>query len=127
MIFNLRPNLESNWNLKIAKYMAKRYVYFFPLWVLFCIYTLIFGVLEIPIHQDIYWPYTWDSLSLFLGSDFESDSTESWRKKIFFGHSIQHVGFCFPDQGLNLCPLHWKHGVLITGLQGNSKKVFTCN
>ena len=21
----------------------------------------------------------------------------------------------FPDQGLNLCPRHWKHGVLTTG------------
>ena len=25
-----------------------------------------------------------------------------------------------PDQGTNLCPLQWKHGVLTTGLQGKS-------
>ena len=46
-------------------------------------------------------------------------------------HTIQHAGSLFPDQGLNLCPLQWKHGILITttreipiwgllsGLQGN--------
>ena len=30
-----------------------------------------------------------------------------------------HVGSQFPDQGSNLCPLHWKGGVLTTGGQGN--------
>ena len=61
MIFNLSLNLESNWNLKITKYMAKINLFFFSLWVLFCISALILGILEIAIHQDIYWPYTWDS------------------------------------------------------------------
>ena len=28
----------------------------------------------------------------------------------------------FPDQGSNLCPLHWKGGVLTTGPPGKSKK-----
>ena len=27
----------------------------------------------------------------------------------------------FPDQGLNLHPLHWEHGVLTTGQQGKSQ------
>ena len=27
----------------------------------------------------------------------------------------------FPDQGLNLCPLQWKHGVLTTGPPGKSQ------
>ena len=48
-----------------------------------------------------------------------------------FGCIGWHAGSLFPDQGLNLCPLQWKHGILITttreipiwgllsGLQGN--------
>ena len=28
---------------------------------------------------------------------------------------MQHVGSQFPNQRLNLCSLHWKHGVLTTG------------
>ena len=39
---------------------------------------------------------------------------------LFCGCAIQHVRSQFPDQGLNLCPLHWKHGVLITGPPGKS-------
>ena len=31
----------------------------------------------------------------------------------------------FPDQGLNLCPLQWKHGVLTTGPPGKSGKVIS--
>ena len=38
----------------------------------------------------------------------------------FFGHTAQHVGSQFPDKGLSLCPLHWKHGVLTTGPPGKS-------
>ena len=33
---------------------------------------------------------------------------------------MQHVGSYFPDQGLNLHPLQWKLGVLITGQPGMS-------
>ena len=33
----------------------------------------------------------------------------------FFGCAKQHVGSWFPDQGLNLCPPHWKNGVPTTG------------
>ena len=29
-------------------------------------------------------------------------------------------GILVPDQGSNLCPLHWKHGVLITGPSGRT-------
>ena len=32
------------------------------------------------------------------------------------GCTMWHMGSQFPDQGLNLCPLHWEHGVLPTGL-----------
>ena len=32
----------------------------------------------------------------------------------------QQVGFYFPDQGSNPCPLQWKHGVLITRQPGKS-------
>ena len=34
--------------------------------------------------------------------------------------TAQHVGSYFPNQGLNLQPLCWKHGVLTTGLPGKS-------
>ena len=34
----------------------------------------------------------------------------------FGGPATWHVGSLFPDQGLNLHPLHWKRGVLTTGL-----------
>ena len=31
-----------------------------------------------------------------------------------FGHTQWYVGFWFPDQGWNLCPLHWECEVLTT-------------
>ena len=45
-----------------------------------------------------------------------------WRNFfLFFGHAVQHVwDLKFPDQGSNLHPLHWKHGVLTPGLSGKS-------
>ena len=39
---------------------------------------------------------------------------------LLFGHTVQHVGSQFPDQGSNLHPLHWKHGILISGPPGKS-------
>ena len=36
-----------------------------------------------------------------------------------FGHAAQLAGSYFPDQGLNLCSLQWKCGVLITELLEN--------
>ena len=39
----------------------------------------------------------------------ESDTTEQ------LNDNLQHVESCFPHQGLNLHPLHWKHRVLTTG------------
>ena len=33
----------------------------------------------------------------------------------FFGSAMHHVASRLPDQGLNLCPLHWTLGVLTTG------------
>ena len=39
---------------------------------------------------------------------------------MFFFWSVRHAGSLFPDQGLNLCPLQWKYGVLPTGPSGNS-------
>ena len=41
-------------------------------------------------------------------------------KKVFFDRAARHVGSLFPYQGLNLCPLHWKGGVLTTGPPGKS-------
>ena len=37
-----------------------------------------------------------------------------------FGHIVQHTGYEFPYQGLNLCPLPQKNRVQTTGLLGNS-------
>ena len=36
-----------------------------------------------------------------------------------FGHTMGHGGFQFPNQGLNLSPLHGKHGGLPRGQQGS--------
>ena len=33
---------------------------------------------------------------------------------------MPHMGSYLPCQGLNLCPLHWKHGVLTPGPPGKS-------
>ena len=38
----------------------------------------------------------------------------------FFFFWLCHLGTLFPNQGSNPCPLHWKHGVLTTGLPGKS-------
>ena len=35
-----------------------------------------------------------------------------------------HIGYSFPDQGSNLCHLHWECGVLTTGLPGKSLCAF---
>ena len=45
------------------------------------------------------------------------------KKKIFkkFGHTAQHIGSYIPDQGSNLCPLHWKHEILTTRPSGKSQ------
>ena len=63
---------------------------------------------------------------------------------LIFGSNIQHAGSWFPNQGLNLHPLHWKYEVLTTGppekflsfsflspastifLQGGGPKVILC-
>ena len=37
-----------------------------------------------------------------------------------WGTLAQHVGSQFPNQGQNTHPLHWKYGVLTTGLAGKS-------
>ena len=39
----------------------------------------------------------------------------------FFGPTVWHVGFLFPDQGSNPHPLHLRCGVLTTGPPGESQ------
>ena len=39
---------------------------------------------------------------------------------LFFDCGAQLVVSLLPNQGLNLCPLQWKFGVLPVGLPGNS-------
>ena len=43
----------------------------------------------------------------------------------FFGHAMEYVGSWFPDQGSNTKLMHWKHGVLTTGLPGKSPLCLT--
>ena len=38
----------------------------------------------------------------------------------FWPHCMWHAGSLFPDQGLNLCPVQWKHRVFIAGPLGKS-------
>ena len=58
---------------------------------------------------------------------YEFDSICQWNLfsfLIFSGSAVQHGGSWFPDQGLNLCPLQWKHGVLTTGRPRTSQLIF---
>ena len=44
--------------------------------------------------------------------------------RFFFGCAVRLAGSQFLDRGSKLCPLQWKHRVLITGPSGNSPKQF---
>lgn len=61
------------------------------------------------------------SNSMFLRV-FSSSTLSLKHFKLYFGHTIWLAGSQFPNQGLNVCPQHWKHGVLTTGPPGNSLK-----
>ena len=63
-------------------------------------YSEIFSTLSHPHHQNV----------LIFYSFF-----------FFFGCSMCHVGSQLPNQGSNPYPLHWKHGVLPTGLPGKAQ------
>lgn len=63
------------------------------------------------------------SNSMFLRV-FSSSTLSLKHFKLYFGHTIWLAGSQFPNQGLNVCPQHWKHGVLTTGPPGNSQKWF---
>ena len=56
------------------------------------------------------------------GQDFSTIKVPSFL--FFFGHIAQHVGSSLPNQGLNLCLLQWKWGVLTTGPLGKSQGPF---
>ena len=45
----------------------------------------------------------------------------------FFSHAARHAGSQFSNQGLNLCPLPWKQGILTTRPPGNSLKCVFLN
>ena len=51
------------------------------------------------------------------GQDFSTIKIPS-SSSFYFGHIAQHVGSSLPNQGLNLCLLQWKWGVLTTGPRG---------
>ena len=40
---------------------------------------------------------------------------------VAFEHLVATCRIYVPDQGLNLSPLHWEHGVLATGPRGKSQ------
>ena len=68
---------------------------------------------QIP-HLPGGWPTNWKMImSQMFSYRSESCFFVSYfiflNKKNFFGHTAW-----FPNQGLKLCPLHWKHGVLTT-------------
>ena len=46
------------------------------------------------------------------------------RLQFYFILAPQHVGSQFPNQGSNSHGLHWRHGVLTTGLPGNALSIF---
>ena len=59
------------------------------------------------------WSYTYTYICIYFFKIF-----------FFFCYTMQHVKSQFPNQGPNVCPLHWEHGVLITGPAGKSLKDF---
>ena len=58
-------------------------------------------------------------ISCYLQCIIRSRKFRFW---FFFLAALQHVGAQCPNQGSNPCPLHWKHGVLTTGLPGKPPK-----
>ena len=64
----------------------------------------------------------------YLGPQFQTTylghkkcSTNDLFFFFFFYCTVWPKGSYFPNQGLNLCPLHWEQGVLTTGLPGKSQ------
>ena len=54
----------------------------------------------------------WFSFFHFGGSTLTSSVVVAVNIILCLGHAAQHVGFYFPDQGLNPGPLHWECEVL---------------
>ena len=54
----------------------------------------------------------WFSFFHFGGSTLTSSVVVAVNIILFLGHASQHVGFYFPDQGLNPGPLRWECEVL---------------
>ena len=100
MIFNLSPNLESNWNLKITKYMAKRYVYFFsPMSIILHFYSYFWGsgnsnslrhllTVHLRLSKFVSWLWFWKWLHRKL------------EKKNFFWPLHSACGILFPRPGI---------------------------
>ena len=55
-----------------------------------------------------------------ISSGHELVELVSYCDFFFFGHTSQHMGSWFPNQGWNPCSLPCKHGILTTGPSGNS-------
>ena len=76
--------------------------------------------------QNVAKPYVGLS-ALSLDSQKSFLLSEPFLSLSLFGHTMQHAGSQFPDQGLKSCPLQWKHRVLITGPLGKSPLEFLKN
>ena len=61
------------------------------------------------------------ALASFLPKKSQGNSTTSIKilSNFFFWPASWHAGSQLFKQGSKPCPLHWKHGVLTTGLPGN--------
>lgn len=57
---------------------------------------------------------------LGMEASWQDGYSKSWH---FFGCISWQAGSYFPKQGLNLCPLQCKHGVLTTGPSGKSLRL----
>ena len=66
-------------------------------------------------HGWILWPLSSSFMVLVLAMIRTLTAVSLFFVSLFFGHAAR-----FPDQGSNLCPLHWKCGILTTGPPGNS-------
>ena len=76
--------------------------------------------------------HPWHSLAYTqITPIFASDLIWLFKKLFYYSYFIQclvmwHIGSWFPDQGSNLHPVHWKHGVLTTRPSGNPPHLAFC-
>ena len=76
------------------------------------------GSFTIPLQSQFIWNHTG---SPHFPHPTHSSVHSNLNSTFFFGHSTQHAGPSFPEQGLNPCALQWELRVVSTGPRGKSR------